>query len=169
MAILEEAIWSFCHGIAADPRRGKRILIYGNNGCGKSRSLRAVKTWIKDRAIDLPLVMGEEGSCLVDCVFVHWPSAAKRFKGGDWEIDDMLNATVLILDDIGAELDTAAKAVANQLYLILERREFRWTLISTNFPPDQWEEQWGRRIADRLFRNCEHFDVSKIPSYSINT
>lgn len=104
----------------------------------------------------------------IDCVFVNWAARVSEFKSGSWGIDDMLDATVLILDDIGAEHDPTRAAV-EKLYLILEHRENRHTWVTTNIPPGGWEQRFDRRIADRLFRNSVHVDMAKCPSYSPNT
>lgn len=165
VALLEDAVFRVCQGVAANPGRGKRLVMYGNNGNGKSRACRAMKRFIADRAMDLPLVMRNDNAALVECILVHWPSKVDRFKTGDWDIDDLLETDLLLLDDFGAEHDPS-KAGLEKMYLILERREWKWTVLTTNVSPEFWEERFERRIADRLFRNCEHVDLSNLPSYS---
>lgn len=165
---LEDSIFDFCQRFARCPARGRRMVIYGNNGNGKTHVTRCVHRWVCDRALDLPLVAGTEGAKIADSMFVNWAERVDDFRGGDWDIEEMVEATLLVLDDIGAEHDPSKFSV-EKLYLILERRAARWTLITTNLLPAQWEEHFDRRIADRLFRNTEHVDFSAVPSYSINT
>ena len=165
---LEGAVWDFCRAVADNPRRGKRYVVSGNNGCAKTRCARAIRKWIDDRAIDLPLVDCESGLRTIDCLMVNWAERVGLMKQGHWDIDDMTDATVLILDDIGAEHDPS-RAGVEKLYLVLENREKRHTWITTNLPPAQWEGRFDRRVADRLFRNSLHIDMSKCPSYSVNT
>jgi DNA replication protein DnaC len=162
---MESAVWKFCQAFAQNPNRGTRLVLFGNNGNGKSKTLRSIKRWIKDRAIDLPLVMHDDNASLCNCLLVNWAEQVNYFKAGNWEIDDMLETDLLMIDDIGAEHDPT-KFGLEKLYLILERREFRWTIITTNLSPDAWEHRFERRIADRLFRNFEHVDLSELPSYS---
>lgn len=165
---LEEEIFRFCQGFARSPWRGRRLVIYGNNGNGKSRTARAVQKWVDDRAVDLPLVNADEGMRLCNSVLVNWAEQVDRFKQGLWEIGDLLDASLLIIDDIGAEHDPT-KVGVEKLYLILERRANKWTLVTTNLFPKQWENQFDRRIADRLFRHADHVDLTRVPSYSIHT
>lgn len=172
---LEEAIWKFCIGIATSPGRGKRFVVYGNNGNGKSRCMRAVRRFIQDRAIDLPLVTNPNGDAgLVDCMLVNWAQQVDEWKkDGTWDVQEHINTNVLLIDDIGAEHDPS-KVGLEKLYLILERREWKWTMITTNKHPEGqagvpnsgWEQCFERRIADRLFRNAEHVDLSKLPSFA---
>ena len=96
---------------------------------------------------------------------VNWPRRVDEMKAGDWSVDGLEEADLLILDDVGAEHDPS-KVGLEKLYLILERREWRWTIVTTNEAPQFWEEKFERRIADRLMRNCEHVDLSDLPSYA---
>lgn len=167
VSVLEEAFWKFCVGFASCPLRGKRLVVYGNNGTGKSKVARALKRFVSDRALDIPLVMNDEDeACLVTCMLVNWAQQVDEFKReGDWDIESHLRTPLLILDDIGAEHDPSRIGL-EKLYLILERREWRWTFITTNKTPEQWENAFERRIADRLFRNCDHVDLSNLPSFA---
>lgn len=158
-------MWDFCQGFIRDPRRGRRLFIYGNNGCGKTKACRAVRRWVVDRAMDMPMVQHDNNYGLADFIYVNWPMAVKQFQSGDWDIEDMRNTNLLILDDIGAEHDPS-KAGVTQLYLLLERREWRWTMITSNYSPGELEHRLERRITDRLFRNCDHVDLSEVPSFA---
>lgn len=165
---LEESVWSFCRGVAMNPKAGKRYVVFGNNGVGKSKSAKAIYRFMRDRALDLPLVDADYGLRTCDCLLVNWAETVDNFKAGDWSIDHLIEATVLVLDDIGAEHDPS-KVGVEKLYLILERREHKWTWITTNIIGDAWEERFERRISDRLNRNSFLVDLTKVPSYSINT
>jgi len=89
-----------------------------------------------------------------------------RFKGGEWSlIEDLINATVLIIDDLGAEYDPSGMGV-EKLCQILSRREFRWTLITTNIAPNDWPLKLDGRVASRLVRNSTLVDLSDVPDFS---
>lgn len=165
---LQEAVWRFCCQFAYSPSLGNKIVLYGNSGSGKSHCVKGVRRWVRDRAIDLPLVNDQNQARLVDCIFVNWAEQVDAFKSVDWGIDDFVNASLLIIDDIGAEHDPS-KCGAEKLYLILEKRERKWTIITTNYSPNEWESKFERRIADRLMRRSTLVDLSKTPSYSVNT
>lgn len=123
---------------------------------------------MRDRAIDLPLVIGEYGAMLAECTMVNWSEQVNAFKSGEWETEHLTEPAMLILDDIGAEHDPS-KCGAEKLYMVLERREWKWTLITTNISASHWEQRFERRISDRLLRNSAIVDLTKVPSYSINT
>lgn len=161
-------MWRLAVDFAQCPARGRRVVAYGTNGQGKSRVCRALWRWIRDRAIDLPLVMHNNNPSLCTCELAWWPSCVDRFKDTqDWSIEDFLDADLLLIDDLGAEHDPT-RAGLSKMYQILEERENRWTWITTNIAPESWEERFERRIADRLFRNCEHVDLSQLPSYAVS-
>lgn len=163
--LIEDSLWRFCCGFADTPARGRRLVLYGNNGCGKSRCARRVKRWVDTRAIDMPLTLHDDNACLCRAMLINWAERVDELKAGDWSIEPLLDADLLIVDDIGAEHDPS-KVGLEKLYLILERREFQWTLITTNKSPSAWEKAFERRVADRLFRNAEHVDLSEMPSYA---
>lgn len=166
--LLEDAIFRFACEFAANPRRGRRIVIHGANGTGKSRSMRAIKRFIDDRAIDMPLIYSSDSPAIPDCVLVNWPARVDEFKSGLWTIDDLCECALLLLDDLGAEHDPSGVGTA-KLYQILERRECRWTIITSNLTPDYWTAKWERRITDRLLRRAQLVDLSNVPSYSPQT
>lgn len=160
-------MWAFGVAYARSPARGKSIVLFGENGCGKTRTLKAVFRWASRLAIDLPLVRGDDmGVRLSKAEYAHWPAIVDGFKRQQFLVmDDLRDGELLCLDDVGAEYDPSGFG-SEQLYLLLSRREFRWNLITTNFPPAAWHEKFERRIASRLFRNAEHVDLSQVPDYS---
>lgn len=116
----------------------------------------------------MPLVISGNNAALPSCELVNWSERVSAFKEGDWDIDDLLNCALLIIDDLGAEHDPS-KCGVDKLYLILERRERMWTILTTNLTPSAWENKFDRRISDRMMRNSELVDLTRVPSYSINT
>jgi DNA replication protein DnaC len=140
-------------------------LIYGENGTGKSHASKAVYYWANRIAMNIPLIDAETGVRTADAIMVNWPTVVDGFKRNDWDLDDLYNCALLVIDDIGAEHDPSRVGI-EKLYTLLERRINRWTLITTNVSPDQWEFKFERRIADRLCRNCQHVDLSQVPSFA---
>lgn len=118
-------------------------------------------------AINLPLVMGESGEIrLSDAMFFNWPRVVDRFKNGEWDIiEEMFECSLLVLDDLGAEHDPSRVSV-QKLYQILERREYKWTLFTTNIGPTGWEHKFDRRIASRFLRNSRHVSLEDVPDYN---
>jgi DNA replication protein DnaC len=164
---LEHEVYQFCRDYALNPATGKRMVIYGLNGAGKSHTARAIVVWAQRVAVNLPLVNSEEdlGGTLARARYVNWPAFLHAMKGGEWEArGDLEKIELLALDDIGAEHDPS-KVGAESLYLILERREFRWTVITTNVKREDWDRKFEKRIASRLLRNTIRVDVSDVPDY----
>lgn len=66
------------------------------------------------------------------------------------ETDDLISASVLFLDDVGAERNTPTNA--EQLFRVVDRRWQRDapTIISSNLTPDALRDHVGERIWDRL-------------------
>lgn len=162
----ESIIYRFCCRYYKSPAFGETIVIYGENGCGKTHIARRVTEWANHVSLNLPLVAVDVGLGCPECVFAHWPSIVDGFKAQQFKVmDDLSEAALLVIDDIGAEHDPSGFG-REQLYLLLSRREKRNNLVTTNFPPSQWPDMLERRIASRLFRNSTHIDLSQVPDYS---
>lgn len=153
----------------------------GPNGTGKSHCAKAIHGWAKQCATLFPFdpSTDEDGFTydLARSHYLFWPAVVDGFKSlrgftpdgsaivGRWEIIDLAaSSSMLIIDDIGAEHDPSGIGREKLVYL-LERREQRWTVITTNIPPEQWESKFERRIASRLLRNCQTIDLSDVPDF----
>jgi DNA replication protein DnaC len=165
----QEALAAFCGEAAASPSAGRMIVIYGENGSGKSRLARLVSKWFNAYAKFMPLVFkgDTDEPSTPDRVYANWPAVVDRFhKHKELAVIEALQqANLAVLDDIGAEHDPSG-FFREQLYLVLNKREQRWTLITTNVGPANWDLKFERRIASRLFRNAEHIDFSQVPDFS---
>lgn len=163
---LEFEVYGFCAAYAKKPSQGYRLIIYGNNGAGKSHTGRAIHRWASRLAIDLPWVMGEAGPRLSEAAMVNWPRFVDRLKSDNWDLaDEYVGKDMLIIDDLGAEHDPS-KVGIEKLYWILEKRERRWTVITTNLLIEEWESKFEKRIASRLARNSRTVSVENVPDYS---
>lgn len=118
----------------------------------------------------LPLVVDElspEAPMTIPTAwFSNWPKIVDGMKTNEWQVlEDLQAASMLIIDDVGAEHDPS-KCGVEKLYILLNHREHRWNIITTNIPPSGWEEKFERRISSRLFRNAQHIDLSSVPDFS---
>jgi DNA replication protein DnaC len=169
VTIAREMLYTMALGISKKPSRGKTVVMFGNNGSGKTRLIKKLSAWFAQVAIKLPLVLREDNNEMgLACQeYRHWPSVVDGFqKRKDFNaVDRLMLANVLFLDDIGAEHDPSGFA-REQIYLILSRREFRWNFLTTNYAPSEWAEKFEQRIASRLFRNAEQIDLSQVPDFS---
>jgi DNA replication protein DnaC len=165
---LEAAVFDFCVGFRKTPGVGELLVLYGNNGAGKTHCAKAVARWASHVVGSLPkVVMSETHLEIPSVMLVHWPTLLDDLKAGKWfQVDDAENATLLILDEVGGGHDPSLMGL-DKLCRILSAREKKWTLATTNFLPDAWEEIFDRRVVSRLFRSANHVDLSQVPDYSI--
>lgn len=165
LTVLEDAVWRFAAEYAKRPWSGRTLVIYGENGCGKTKTAKAMHRWAISIAKLIPTVNSDETVRLSTVEFAHWPSVVDGFKKQEFDkTDELRDCELCVIDDIGAEHDPSGFG-REQLYLILCRREFRWNILTTNLPPGEWESRLERRIASRLFRNAQHIDLSNVPDY----
>lgn len=150
---------------------GKILLIYGSNGSGKTHAAKCLYRWFNHVRMSIGPVpsIDEEGTenlLIPDATMVNWVETVANFKKGEWNIiDRLINDYLVILDDIGAEHDPSGIA-SEKLYLILSKREFKHTIITTNIPPSKFPDRFEQRIASRLFRNTIDVDLSDVQDFS---
>ena len=104
-------------------------------------------------------------------MFVRWPSRwhqLERSRDTSRDLEDLITAEVLFLDDIGAEADRFKSRESTAILCdLLGAREMRFTFITTNIHRDKWEEHWDMRVADRLARNdAAHVDLSHLKPFN---
>lgn len=156
-----------------EPKKvGGCYIMFGANGCGKSHIARRFYEIFDSLRLNIgPVTVGAtsatEADCKIpECVFVHWPTAIDGIKKDQWHIFERCCVEYfVILDDIGAEHDPSGIGL-EKLYLILNQRERKRTLLTTNFSSGEWETKFEKRISSRLFRNATHIDLSQVPDYS---
>ena len=166
---LQDVVYEFCRGYAVRPTVGRRLVIHGGNGVGKTHTARAIHSWANSTAMKLPLTHVNNGSGeildLASSMYLFWPSVVDGFKKGEWDvIDEACEQTLLVLDDIGADHDPSSIG-KEKLYYLLERRAQKWTVMTTNVSPERWESKFERRIASRFLRNCMDVDLGNVPDW----
>jgi DNA replication protein DnaC len=162
---LEAETGRFCFNAWNSPQRGQLLVFAGSNGTGKTHCAEAVRRWLALVGHGKQFVKRTNVISHLDCLFWHWPHLLDTFKNGGWDvIDDMFEATVLIIDDLGAGHDPSGVGT-DKLCQVLSRREEMWTLITTNLIPAAWQEHFDRRVASRLIRNSILVDLSNVPDY----
>ena len=162
---LELQVGLFCFECYHRPENGRLLLLAGSNGCGKTHCAEAVQRWVRLVGHLKQFVRRPNHISYLDCLFWHWPRLLDTFKNGGWDvIDDMFEATVLIIDDLGAGHDPSGVGT-DKLCQLLSRREEMWTLITTNVLPSEWQQQFDRRVASRFMRSSTLIDLSDVPDY----
>lgn len=160
------ATYKFCAGYGRTPGRGGLLVLYGNNGCGKTHLAKKVFVWASTVSVSLPVVQDDSGTHCPMVRYFYWPRFLDNLKGGAWElVYEACEADLLILDELGGGYDPTRLGV-DKLGTILSHREKKWTMATTNLEPTAWEEALDRRVASRLFRNAVHVDLSQVPDHS---
>ncbi len=84
--------------------------------------------------------------------WLDWVKLCRRFQSREdyaGRLERAAEAPLLIIDDIGAEHQTAG--TVGLLHGLLQARLGRWTVITTNHSPDRWREV-DERISSRMIR-----------------
>lgn len=127
------------------------ILMSGATGLGKTHlSLSIAKEVIKK---GYSVVYGSAPDLFRRCEQEHFG----REEGNT--IDTLLNADLLILDDVGAEFES--KFYNPLLYNIINNRmnAVKPTIISTNYDTDELKERYGDRLSSRMYAMEQLFFV----------
>jgi len=164
---LEDEVGRFCAGIWNHPQVGRLLLLAGANGTGKTHCAKAVQRWVS-RVGHAKKYVREPGVIRhVNVILWHWPHLLDTLKNGNWDVvEDMFDVCVLIIDEMGGGHDPS-QVGTDKLCQILSRREHMWTLLTTNVPPEDWNEKLDRRIASRLFRNSTLIDLTEVPDFNV--
>jgi len=87
----------------------------------------------------------------------HEPRRAAALEG----------ACLLLLDDVGAEVDRYKSGEPTErLRALLDARAGHFTVISTNLPPAMWSIRYDARVEDRMLRNSIIVDLHNVPPWT---
>lgn len=138
-----------------DSGRRMRIVI-GSVGTGKSHTARALNKWATFVAHEAWVRQWHKHSdglprvVRVDWSVVASPESCVRREFDDW-CQDVSEASMIILDDVGTETDQFKSGVPTErLTHVLNRCEGKFVWINTNVGPEDWSKRWDARVEDRL-------------------
>lgn len=141
------------------------LVMCGDNGCGKTHTAKGIFGYCQAVG-GMAWESGHwKGHRIPASVFQDWSTLADTNDyTGRWL--DLIDAQLTVIDDVGAEVDKFRSAVPKEnLRRMLGEREGRFTVVTTNTPPDQWREQWDARVEDRLHRKSEIIELANTPSF----
>ena len=137
---------------------GYLLTLWGRNGIGNGTGKTHLAKLAK-RALHPRLVK-----------FIHWPTLiakTQRREDTAWTFQQIEQSGIVILDDVGAEYRSASGAADARLSALLEVRMRKFTIMTTNFSPEDWE-RIEPRISSRVCGRdgnrhvcCETMDFSR--------
>lgn len=143
----------------------ERVVLAGAPGAGKTSLACAMLRELHDSAArdDAPeaLVRRAAGSLFVSAYDLSKARARHPLGQGEAPlVERAMNATTLVIDDLGSERDGFQSAVTEVLY---ERHaECRVTWVTTWLDVRQAEERYGGGIARRLFEGARRIALGKV-------
>ena len=138
--------YSYCKGFGK--RENKKAILAGSYGLGKSHL-----------AVGITKILMKNG---FTCIFTSVPKLFTRIKstwdkGSDTREIELLEALemvdLLVLDDLGAE--GASDWQVTKLFEVVDSREGKHTIFTTNHSSEGLMSQIGKRNYDRLFYKCD--------------
>lgn len=168
---LADNVQWFCGRWFRNARGAHVLILAGRPGCGKTHAMKGAHRFA--RAAAYPAAEMAFWRWPATIQWEQWPERSRAiveagagFRMAD-QLADAMAADLLFVDDLGAESDKFRTGeTTDALCQLLSRRERKWTLATTNYPPHEWENRFDARVADRLFRNSLICDLSDAQSYS---
>lgn len=125
----------------------KNMLLMGQSGLGKTFLMHAMTKALLSRGVNV-LILGA----------YKFLEIARRayLNGSSEEMEPLLNADVLMIDDMGVEPLMENITIPQWFNLINERQlQGKGTVISTNLMEDELRRRYTERIASRLMNNAQ--------------
>lgn len=146
-----------CKAFATNYKEGetsKGLKLFGSYGCGKTHLVSAI--------------IHKIGENYVDSTFINVPELLVKIKQSfgndevnfDWMIEKAKDASLLILDDLGAE--KSSDWVREQLYVIINRRyeDMLPTIVTTNCTTAELVDRLGERTVSRLIEMTDAYKIT---------
>lgn len=125
------------------------MLLMGQSGLGKTFLMHAIARRLLERGLNVVMVSAYR--------FLELARKA-YFSAQTSVLDDLMEADVLLIDDLGSEPLMENITIVQFFNLINERQSMgRGTVLSTNLTEKELRERYTERIASRLLdpRQCE--------------
>ena len=163
-----DAVEKWCAAFARNKKDARLLVIIGDYGVGKTEIAEHLKKWA---CAVRTTIWGMGWPAPPRVEFVEFGKVAfletgefKNWLDGHNQTDHATD--LMFLEDIGAEVDRFKTGEPTErLREILNDMKDRFMVITTNVPPDQWEQRWDGRIMDRLFRHSEIIEMAGVSSF----
>ncbi len=143
----------FCDAMAAPNATPRWLVLAGKSGTGKTHLARCIYQWFRSHLWRTSYVTTPGHIASRDGNFYLWPSCVDRLRAGRYSLlDGMTEDWFCVVDDIGSERDPSGFSPDN-LLKVLNGREKKWTVVTSNLTVSQIGEKMDNRIASRLIRN----------------
>lgn len=132
---------------------GANLLISGNTGVGKTFLTNCIAAELLQRGKSVIYLTAHQFfERLADYTF-------RREKENADTLSFLLNCDLLIIDDLGTELNNGF--INSQLFLCINERILhkKSTIISTNLSLKQLSRTYTERISSRIIESYEHFQI----------
>ena len=125
----------------------KDMLLMGQSGLGKTYLMHAIAKRLIQRGQNV----------LIISAYKFLETARKAYMSGNSDdLDALMDADVLMVDDMGAEPLMENITIVQWFNLINERQlRGKGTIISTNLMEDELRRRYTERIASRLMNNTQ--------------
>ena len=123
----------------------KDMLFMGQSGLGKTYLMHAMAKKLIQRGVNV----------LIVSAYKFLETARKAYMSGNTDdLDALMDADILMVDDMGAEPLMENITIVQWFNLINERQlRGKGTIISTNLMEDELRRRYTERIASRLLNN----------------
>lgn len=165
-----DEVTDFCFDWFKRQTLGRKLILVGSNGCGKTTLANRGHQWMQVVHIEA-FFKNWKGCHAPSSVMIRWQricdelATEKNFTFLDELVED---ASCLFVDDIGAEADRFKNQHNTDAlcYLLSLCQGKTWLFITTNELPQNWAKRWDNRTDDRFLRDSTIVDMSQVPSWT---
>lgn len=141
--------------VANDQSKGKWRVIGGPVGTGKTMLAKVVLRCALSQTLMPEIRASRKATHTPEAHMLKWVelgSDEHSEKDFAERLENFVRgATLVVIDDIGAESDRYKSGVSrNRLLRVLEVCEKKWLFATTNLKPDEYETRYDERVGSRL-------------------